>query len=59
MSCSEKFYIAVTQFQDFETSLAGLLKQALIVEDGTLFFNISHINLISKKTICRIKKFTN
>jgi hypothetical protein len=32
MSCSEKFYIAVTQFQDFETSLAGLLKQALIYE---------------------------
>jgi hypothetical protein len=30
MSCSEKFYIAVTQFQDFETSLAGLLKQALL-----------------------------
>jgi hypothetical protein len=30
MSCSEKFYIAVTQIQDFETSLAGLLKQALI-----------------------------
>jgi hypothetical protein len=30
MSCREKFYIAVTQFQDFETSLARLLKQALL-----------------------------
>jgi hypothetical protein len=30
MSYSEKFYIGVTQFQDFETSLAVLLKQALI-----------------------------
>jgi hypothetical protein len=32
MSYSEKFYIAVTQFQDFETSLAIVLKQAQIVE---------------------------
>jgi hypothetical protein len=31
MSYSEKFYVAVTQVQDFETSLAILLKQALIV----------------------------
>jgi hypothetical protein len=31
MSCSEKFYIAVTQFQYFETSIASVLKQALIV----------------------------
>jgi hypothetical protein len=30
MSCSEKFYIAVTQFQNFETSLAGILKQAIL-----------------------------
>jgi hypothetical protein len=30
MSCIEKLYIAVTQFQDFKTSLAGLLKQALL-----------------------------
>jgi hypothetical protein len=30
MSYSEKFYIAVTQLQDFEISLAGLLKQALL-----------------------------
>jgi hypothetical protein len=30
MSYSEKFYIAVIEFQDFETSLAILLKQALL-----------------------------
>jgi hypothetical protein len=30
MSYSEKFYIAVNQFKDFETSLAGLLKQTLL-----------------------------
>jgi hypothetical protein len=30
MSCSRKFYIAVNQFQDFETSICVILKQALI-----------------------------
>jgi hypothetical protein len=30
ISCSEKFYIEVTEFKYFETSLAGLLKQALL-----------------------------
>jgi 4-hydroxyphenylpyruvate dioxygenase-like putative hemolysin len=36
MSYSEIFYIAVTQFQDFETSIAGLFKQALIYESSDI-----------------------
>jgi hypothetical protein len=31
MSYSEKFYVAVTEFQDFETFIAILLKQAILV----------------------------
>jgi hypothetical protein len=30
MSYSEKFYIAIIQFQDFETSICVIIKQSLL-----------------------------